>query len=197
MIKSTIMMLLLISLTGCIIIGGSAPKDNFQFSDTSNIQQFIGVYKNVGDPNGYISRELWKGSYIVDIFGKDVAHKEIEFIEVLHIDNKLRVNAIKNDCIIYSKDYVIDQDFTITSNGRIVLKKDINLLNRGTGDPLVGPSYEKLEIGLDEKGSGKSKGQVYFAGLAFMFFPMAGGASSESKYEKIINTIPFELCKSR
>jgi len=195
MIKAFITTLLMLPLAGCIIIGNTAPKGNSDFSQTIETRQLKGVYKNSGDPNGYLSWSIWKAPYVVDIFGRNVPHKEIELIEVLSSGNTLTVNAIKDGRIIYRQDYIQDRDFTF-KDGKIVIKDESNLLSRGSGDVLVGPSYEKVEIGLDLNGNGKYKGQTYFAGLVFLLFPMAGGGSSEVKFTKLSSNITFELCKT-
>lgn len=193
MLKLFISTALTLLLTGCII-GNSAPRENFEFLQTTDLQQFTGVYKNAGDPSGYLSKLIWKGSHIFDTYGKNVPHQEIELIGVSSFDNALAVNAIKGGCVVHSQTYVLDRDFTVR-NGKIVLKYESNFLSRGSGDVLVGPSFEKIELGLDVKGNGKYKSQTYFAGLVFLFLPIAGGGTEELKFEKLSRSTPFDLCK--
>jgi hypothetical protein len=205
-----------LSLTGCLIIN-SGPKDNFEFSTSTHSQDFEGVYKNLGDPKSiYLTQLLFKDriqsnprdplikdemgnlvsyGYIIDNLGRKVIDPEIEAVEVSPSANSITINAIKNGCIIYSKEYLSGRDFTI-SEGKITLSKETHLLTRGgVGDVILGPSYEKTELGLDTMGNGKYKSQGYFAGIVCMLIPMAGGGADEVKFEKIVAKEKFSSCK--
>lgn len=215
MIKKTITILLLLSLTGCIV-HNSAPNENLEFAQASEVLDYKGVYKNLGEPElNYLSELVWmvrtptnrsdpyvkdiRGNLVQERFidgnsGKKIRDKEIELVEVLPNGTTLTINAIKDGCIIATKDYEIGRDFTLT-DGKIILRKEVHLLTRGGGDVILGPSYEKVELGLDAKGNGKYKSQGYFAGLVFMLIPMAAGGADEVKFEKVNTSIKFEVCK--
>lgn len=215
MVKSLITLLFLLFLPGCIIIN-SAPKDNQEFTKATGVQEFNGTYRNLGEPATlYLSQlvltnrtvssrndplvedmrgNLVQESYITNIFGSKTRDKEIELIEVESDGKTLTVKAIKDQCIISSKEYLFGRDFTF-SDGKVILKKEFHALTRGPGDVIVGPSYEKVELGIDVAGHGKYKSQGYFAGMVFMLFPMAAGGADEVKFEKIDSTRIFELCK--
>src|SRR5450631_1348079 len=186
-------------LSGCIILN-SAPKENLEFSQSADIQDLKGIYKNLGDPASlYLSELIWRDrtpslptdpfvkdirgnlvreQYIIDKSGIMIRDSDIDFVEVISREKSLKINAIKGQCIVSRKEYVVGRDFTLTE-GKIILRKEVHSLTRGSGDPIVGPSYEKVELGLDAKGNGKYKSQTYFAGLVFMLFPMAGGGADE------------------
>jgi hypothetical protein len=201
MIKTVIALLFVVTLSGCIVVN-EVPKENLEFAPKADAQDFKGVYRNAGDPNGYLSQQIWRDhGYIIDNFGKKTPHKEIELVEVLSKGDTLTVRAIKDECVIYQKDYVVGRDFTLT-DGRIVLNRRFHPLSRegddgGHGDVLVGPSYEKIELGLDSKGDGKYRNQGYFAGMVFLFIPIAGGGTSDVKFTKLNSNVTYELCKGR
>jgi hypothetical protein len=201
MTKNVIVLFLVAALFGCVVVN-EVPKDNVEFAPKADTRDFKGVYRNAGDPNGYLSQLIWREhDHIIDNSGKKTPHKEIELIEVLSKGDTLTVRAIKDECAIYQRDYVVGRDFTL-ADGRIVLKRRFHPLSRegeggGHGDVLLGPSYEKIELGLDAKGDGKYRSQGYFAGMVFLFVPMAGGGTTDVKFTKLNSNVTYELCKGR
>ena len=122
--KNIIMILMLLVSTSCIM-HTSAPKESSDFSQVTSIHQFKGIYKNAGDPKGYLSQIIWTNKYMVNKTWKGFEHKDIELIEVASTDNTLTVNAIKGNCIVYSEEYVLNRDFNI-ADGKIVRGLEIS-----------------------------------------------------------------------
>lgn len=201
MTKTIIMLFFVILLSSCFVIH-DVPKDNVEFVKKTDPRDFKGVYRNAGDPKGYLSQLIWReNDYVVGNSGNKTPHKEIELIEVLSMGETLTVRAIKDECVIYQQDYVVGRDFTL-ADGRIILKRKFHPLSRegdggGHGDVLVGPSYEKIELGLDAKGDGKYRSQAYFAGMVFLLVPMAAWDNTDVKFVKLNSNVTYELCKGR
>jgi len=185
--------MLFISLYGCAF--HSEPEDNQDFYQISRTSELAGVYKNTGDPSGYLSEIIW-GHTKLNIT-PEVSHADIEFIEVISEDNSLIVKAIKNGCVIYEKPYIYGQDFKI-SDGKIIIHRDTFLLSRGPGDVLAGPSYEQVTLGLDTAKHGKYRRSDYAAGLVLLLFPVAFSETSDTRFERV-NDKPagFKSCGSR
>lgn len=182
--------MLFMFLNGCAF--HSEPKDNQEFYQISQISELAGVYKNKGDPSGYLSEIIF--GYTNLNTSPEVSHADIEFIEVLSTTNSLHVKAIKNGCTIYEKPYILGRDFNI-SGGKITLSKDAFLLSRGAGDVLAGPSYEKITLGLDTGGHGKYRKSDYAAGLVFLLLPIAFSATDDSRFERVNDRPPgFKAC---
>jgi hypothetical protein len=200
MTKTIIVLFLVMTLSGCFVLH-DIPKDNVEFAPRADPRDFKGVYRNAGDPKWYLSRLIWhKNDFVIDLSGKKTPHKEIELIEILCIGDTLTVRAIKDECVIYQQDYVVGRDFTLI-DGKIVMRERFHPLSRegddSHGDVLLGPSYEKIELGLDAKGDGKYRSQSYFAGMVFLLVPMAAWDTSEVKFVKLNSNVTYESCKNR
>lgn len=172
--------MLFIFLNGCAF--HSEPKDNQEFYQISQMSELAGVYKNKGDPSGYLSAVIWGN--IKKVIKPEVSHEEIEFIEVQSTENSLIVKAIKSGCAIYEKSYILGRDFKI-SGGKIIIHRDAFLLTRGGDDVLLGPSYEEITLGLDAGKHGKYRNSGYAAGLVFTLFPMAFSETNDVRYERV------------
>ncbi|WP_372522708.1 hypothetical protein [Sulfuricaulis sp.] len=182
--------MLFIFLNGCAF--HSEPKDNQEFYKISQLSELAGVYKNKGDPSGYLSAIIW--GYTKLNINPEVSHVDIEFIEVLSTENSLIVKAIKNGCAIYEKPYILGRDFNI-SGGKIIIHRDAFLLSRGAGDVLAGPSYEQITLGLDTGKHGKYRRSDYAAGLVFLLLPIAFSETNDTRFERV-NDSPqgFKAC---
>ena len=181
-------MRLLISAFISLIIGGCAfhegPKDNHEFIKITSPHQLDGVFKNEGDPNGQLSRIIWSGDTLgVNENGNEILHHEIDLISVSSIEKSLIVKAIIESCVVAEKEYVLGKDFEI-KNGKISWIKDVSLLTRGPGDPLVGPGYSWEDIGIDTEGNGKFRTGEYYAGLVYLIFPVALSGKTDIRFEK-------------
>ena len=174
------LVLILLLLGGCVF--HSAPKNNQDFYHVTQLAEFEGVYKNKGDPKGFLSLIIWGDTG--PNFNPVVPHQDVEFIEVLSTENSLTAKAIQNGCAIYEKSYVIGRDFEI-NDGKIAIHRDLSLLTRGSGDVLVGPSYEKITLGLDAGKNGKSRDSAYAAGMVFLLFPVAVSDTSDIRFERV------------
>jgi hypothetical protein len=96
----------------------SEPVGNLKFHQISDLVELAGVYKNKGDPSGYLSWIIWPDIKqirpdIKEIIGPDSGHEDIEFIEVIPNDNSLIVKAISNGCSIYDQTFILNRDFKI------------------------------------------------------------------------------------
>lgn len=180
-------------LNGCA--SHSAPKDKINISHTTELKEFAGIFKNAGDPEGYLSRIIWGwGDLKLSSNNSKIQHKEVpELIEVSSNEDSLVVKAIKNECVIYKREYIVGRDFEI-NDGKIVMHKEVSFLTRGAGDPLVGPSYEKIVLGLDVDGHGVYKSQGSYAGLIYLLFPVGWSDVSEIRFERLNATSTYNEC---
>ncbi len=187
--------LLSIIFSGCVF--HSEPKDEVNISKAVQLESLSGVYSNKGDPKGLLSEILF-GYLPIRSMQNDleIQHNEIDKINVLVKDNVVTAEAIANECIIYKKEYINGKDFTL-ENGTITLKSDFFILTRGSGDPLVGPSYEKIELGIDEKKHGIYKYQLYAAGLVFLFLPIAATEVSEVRFARLHDNMKYSNCSNQ
>ena len=179
---------LMLFLSGCV--SSSHTDESLRFSEITNTNQLNGVYRNAGGGNNYLSRIIWGNFDIkIDDKGTTLPHKEIEFLDVISAGNKLTVNAIKNDFVIYKKEYLIGRDFEIT-DGKIIWHK----FAATTGDIVVGPSHEKIELGLDTNGNVKYRTTSSFAGLAYLIVPIAATSAYDIMFLKLNDNKIFDAC---
>jgi hypothetical protein len=171
---------LVLLLGGCITTG---PTDNVDFDKIETIRELEGVYQNLGEreqgaPPVYLSQVIWPKT-------AGIAHAAITAIEVrLLSPNTLGVRASSKDGIEKEDTFVEGKDFEIHS-GRIRLKQSFRIAGFKSGDPVVGPLYEREELGLDRKGHGKLSNQGGFVGLVMMLIPLAIGVSEEVRFIRI------------
>ncbi|PIP02844.1 MAG: hypothetical protein COW18_01070 [Zetaproteobacteria bacterium CG12_big_fil_rev_8_21_14_0_65_54_13] len=187
---------ILFACTGLLLaacVHSAAPADNQPFRAVSTMQTFSGSYENRGEGEAasravYLSSLLWGG---VDVAG--VAHKDIERIQVAVDGTQVSVSALSHGCVVYAKSYTEGADFKL-SNGEISLKRDANLLTRGPGDVLVGPSYESVTLGLDARGDGKYRSQDAGAGLVFLMIPVAMADRSDIRFKRVDGALVTQPC---
>jgi hypothetical protein len=171
---------LVLLLGGCITTG---PTDNVDFGKIETIRELEGVYQNLGEreqgaPPVYLSRVIWPEAAGID-------HAAITAIEVrLLSPNTLGVRASSKDGVEKESTFVEGKDFEIHS-GHIRLKQNVGIAGFKSGEPVVGPYYERDELGLDRKGHGKLSKQGGFVGLVMMLIPMAIGVSEEVRFIRI------------
>ncbi len=184
-------------LAGCAF--HSEPEGNREFHQIAALSELAGVYRNQGNPSGFLSSMIWPDINPIRPEGKEIingntGHESIEFIEVIPKNNSLLVKAIRNGCAIYDKTYTLDHDFKISA-GKIILHRETHLLGRGADDVLVGPSYEEITLGLDTAKHGKSTSSGYAAGLVLMLFPLAVSETTEIRYERVsAEPLEFKNC---
>lgn len=192
MTQRTLAIMLALLLAGCV--SHSGPEGNQDFHHVSRLTELEGVYKNKGDPGGFLSQVIWDtGANTPPV----VHYQEVEFIEVASTENSLTAKAIQNGCVIYEKSYVLGRDFEI-EDGKISIHRDVSLLTRGAGDVLVGPSYEKITLGLDAGKNGKFRDSGYAAGLAFLFLPIAVADTRDVRFERVADKPQgYKACENR
>lgn len=195
----TLIFLLIFLVTGCAF--HSEPENNLEFHQISQLSELAGVYKNKGNPSGYLSLIIWPDigevtPAIKETINSNISHEYIELIEVIPEHNSLILKAISKDCSIFEKKYILWQDFKI-KDGKIIIHKEAHLLSRGGDDVLLGPSYEDITLGLDSNKDAKSRSFGYAAGLVLMIFPMAVSDTSDIRYDRISDKpLEFKNCNN-
>lgn len=171
---------LVLLLGGCI---SSGPTDNVDFGKIETIRGLEGVYRNLGEREQgafpiHLSEVIWPKT-------GGIAHAAITTIEVKLLNpNTLEVRASSKDGVEKEDTFVDGKDFEIHS-GRIRLKQSFRIAGFRSGDLIVGPLYEREELGIDRKGHGKLSKQGGFVGLVVMLIPMAIGGSEEVRFIRI------------
>jgi len=176
-------------LSGCSF-KSVAPEQAVYISNTTRLSELEGTFINKGDPEGYISDILW-GSVLNKLH--KITHNEIKYINVTENKGSLTVKAINNNCSIFSKVYKYGTDFEI-KEGKIYLTHEAHLLSRGSGDVMLGPSYEERSIGIDIQGNGAYTEQSHAAGLVFLLVPIAISHQKEIRFNRINKDKSFSEC---
>lgn len=191
--KRLALVVILTLLEGCV--SHSGPKGNQDFYPISQQAELAGVYKNKGDPIGFLSGVIW--GYTTPKTSTLGSHEAIEFIEVSSTEKSLTAKAIQNGCVVYEKSYVVGRDIKIDA-GKIVIDSNLSLLSRGSGDVLVGPVYDKITLGLDAGKNGKLRQSSYSAGLVFLLLPVAASDTHDIRFERVADKPQgFPACNSR
>lgn len=173
----------LLFLTGCV----SFPdKGAIDFKDTNDIKQLEGVYENKGDPKGYMSERIPNFTPL-NSNKKHIEDNSIKYINVKVINKKVIVQAIKDECVAYERNYIYGIDFNF-ENGKIVIENDFNLLSRGPGDLTLGPSYFRTVIGVDSNGDGAYHNSGAIAVLVLFTVPVAAAGIDEIRFTKLALT---------
>ncbi|HEX9757482.1 MAG TPA: hypothetical protein VGB26_06730 [Nitrospiria bacterium] len=171
---------LVLLLGGCITTG---PTNNVDFGKIETIRELEGVYQNLGEREQgaypiYLSQVIWPKTVGID-------HAAITTIEVRLLNpNTLGVRASSNNGVEKEDTFVEGKDFEIHS-GRIRLKQSFRIAGFRSGDLIVGPTYERDELGLDRKGHGKLSKQGGFVGLVVSLIPMAIGVNEDVRFVRI------------
>ena len=170
--------------SGCMHQG---PVQNQNFREVQYLTELEGVYVNKGDPKGFLSQEIWPkvGNF---------SHEAIQYIEVNSANDTLIVKAIKSDCVVYERSYVLGRDFSLV-DGAISIRSKSHAFSRGPGDLVLGPSFQSTTLGVDPSGNGKSRDSFAMAGLVLMILPIALSDTREVKYLKSTQAIhTFKKC---
>jgi hypothetical protein len=171
-----------ILLGGCFI---SRPPNNSAFGSIETTRDLEGVYQNIGEgkPENrpiYLSTLIWPKD-------KEINHNKIETIEVRVVsDNTIIIRALgRPDVgIIKEEKFIEGKDFEIHF-GRIRLRQSVGFSGSKLGDPIVGPTYEDVELGLDIEGQGKYKDNYSVVGLVYLVLPVAMSESNEVRFVRI------------
>jgi len=167
-------------LGGCVTSG---PSDSATFGHIEAIGDLEGTYRNLGEGGGgtrpvYLSALIWPDA-------ADIDHAAVVAVEVKASgSDTLCVKALGKDGTEKEGAFVEGKDFVVDA-GRIRLKQVAGIAGFKVGEPLVGPYYESIEIGLDERGHGKYRQRFSAAGLAFLVIPIAVDGSDEVLFVKI------------
>jgi hypothetical protein len=169
-------------LSGCFATG---PSNNLPFNDSANLKSLEGVYQNVGetDPKSIpancpdcrrrLSEIIWPGD-------KSLDNKTIDAIEVRNTEEEtLTVKALEKGKVKRENLFVNGRDFTFKS-GRIHLKTKVFL-----ADPVIGPGWQTIEIGLDSNDNGKYREGGGAAGLGFFVIPVAVSGTDDIRFVRI------------
>lgn len=179
--RFVVAVILALFLGGCA--GHFGTKEPRGFYKVSKLSELQGVYKNHGDweGSGTLAYMIWQGrSNKPPVF----KYKEVEFIEVLSLENSLTVRAIQSGCSVYEQTYVLGKDFKI-EDGKIAIYREFHFLSRGGGDLMLGPSYFEETLGIDTGKDAKYKSSESVAGLALLFIPIAGTETRDVRFERL------------
>ena len=175
------MLCIICVICGCVSF--SSPPDNKPFIDIIALKQIEGVYQNIGvssDPENppLLAQIIWPEDGLTK-------NKSVSTIEVRAISNEaLKVMALnQKDELLHYSIFNSGKDFEL-KDGKIVIYSGWYFY-KGGDDPLVGPKYEKIELGIDNQGNAKYSNIGGGAGLVYMVFPIAATAKYEARFEKI------------
>jgi hypothetical protein len=163
----------------------SAPADNRDFIAVTSLADLSGIYRNYGEGEAG-SRGIPLSQLIWPKDDNSLAHTEIDAIEVRPLGDKaLLIRALgAGGGTLREQTFVAGEDFKLV-DGRIRLSREFNLLSSGPGDPLVGPRYGEIEIGLDQAGHGKFRSSFVGGGLIFLMLPVAISSNDELRFTRI------------
>lgn len=180
------------ALVACLLVGCvSAPPQNQPFSDVQDLGNLAGTYNNVGNPSGYLTTLLWPSARDFFLVGEaEVPHSAAKSIRVKVSGKVVLVEAIAHNCVIGSRTFTEGQEFQL-SEGRILLRKETAVIHPGAG---IGPSYDKLELGLDTKGDGKIRSTGAFVGLLLTMIPMAGYEQRDVRFARVTDAGVLSPC---
>jgi hypothetical protein len=188
-------LILLLFVSSCSYYSG--PAEKVQIAESTQINHLSGLYQNAGDPSGYLSQFIWgKDPLHASIQQSNVEHHQIEVIQVMANDNNVIIKAISNGCVLHQAKYIHGKDFEI-NNGKILLHAENFLISRGSDDPLLGPSSQKVSLMLDVSGDGIYRDESFAAGLVYLLIPVAVSNVSEIRFEKSVNGLIYRHCVAR
>ena len=169
-------------LLGCFATG---PVNNLEFNNNVSLKSLEGVYQNIGesDPKSIpanCSDCFRLLSWIIWPSDKNIDHKTIDAIEVRNTaENILTVRALEKGKIKKESLFVDGRDFAFKS-GRIHLKTKVFL-----ADPVLGPGWQTIEMGLDSNGNGKYREGGGIAGLGFLIIPITVVGTDDIRFVRI------------
>jgi len=166
--------------SGCIMHNG--PKDIY-FNEIEQLKNISGLYKN----NHMLSYLIFGATINASLDNK------VDFINISTKNDTVLVEAINKKCVIYKQEYVLNKDFQI-EDGKITLKREFYLLSRGSGDVTVGPSYETIEIGLDQNNNGMYRHQERLAVLAIFIIPIVASDTYQLSFERVDDANKYSTC---
>lgn len=177
---------LLIVVVGLTLLGGcivsKSPSDSQPFSNVRSGRELEGTYNNIGEV-GFGSRPVLLSAVIWP--ASDVPHKDITEVKLVAVtDSIIQVKGVSGGQVLKESTFVEGKDFQI-ANGRITIRRSAGVAGFKSGDPIFGPYYESVELGLDESGQGKFQSRFGVAGLVFLILPMAIGGSEDVRFVRL------------
>lgn len=179
-------------ISGCVMI--AKPPNNVPFKSLASLNELNGLYQNVGvtsnskyvklmAANGphFLSRIIWPS------YKKPLKHESIEKISVTVTEegNSLEVKALTEDNKIIKADiFISGKDFEF-KDGILSIGPGWDTWVGPRDNPVIGPKYDRIKLGLDTKGNGKSSYTNGGFGLIYMMFPIAGIAHEQVRFIKI------------
>jgi len=173
-VRKLLIFVLYAGLTGCLYSG---PENNSEFDRVTDLRSFAGIYRNAGEPSGYLSDVIWHGM----IPGRTVVNIEVRLpheksLSVMALDE--RGSVLKEQLFEEGKDFKMCQ-------GRICLKNSTRIVGGQAQDPMLGVGNEYSELGLDQQGSGKFRSGGSAVGLVYMVIPMAVKSKEDIRFTRI------------
>lgn len=168
---------------GCVVVSTTKPPEAAKFAEAASLANLEGVYRNVGEVGEkafprYLSALIWPTDTALD-------HKAIASVEVRAVSpTALHVRAVGAAGVIKEGEYVEGKDFEF-DGGRIFLRHGLRMAGVNAGEPVLGPYYESIELGVDERGQGKYAEKMDLAGLVFLLVPVGMHTRDEVRFVKI------------
>jgi hypothetical protein len=163
----------------------SEPPNNAPFGRIESLSDLEGIYQNIGVRDSTFSEYPFHFSNIIWPEDNTLNHESLKSIKVTKAaPDTLAIAALNDKGTVVKHENFIHGDHFKLENGIIVLSSKIYFYG-GTGDPLAGPKFETIELGLDTEGNGKYKMSGGGAGLIFMMFPVAIKDSMEVRFNKV------------
>lgn len=168
-------------LAGCV----TAPINDADFGNVNSVFDIQGTYQNSGErgSNGvespiYLSTLIWPNH-------SEIKHAAIELVEVRAISPKsVVVRALEKNLVVKEETFTEGEQFEF-HNGRIRLNLEVRIAGFRRGEPVVGPVYESVELGIDKDGNGKRRSDGAFVGLVYLMFPLAIAIREDVRFVKI------------
>ena len=70
-------------------------------------------------------------------------------------------------------------------DGRVMLKRDVGMAGLAVGEPVLGPYYTSIELGLDTRGQGKALQRFGLLGLGYLVVPLVVRGQTEARFLRI------------
>ncbi len=168
--------------SGCVGWIDSKPENNVDFAMIEQLSDLDGTYQSQGEVE---SGEAFSSLSWLIWPDKELDHKAILNIEVKAInDTTIQVKGMGAEGVVKESILVQGKDFKLKS-GRIQIRRGAQVSGFKRGEAFIGPVYENIELGLDQRGDGKYKSGNFAAGLVFSVVPFAFGGSEEIRFKRV------------
>ncbi len=162
----------------------TVPSNNVDFATIESVYDLEGSYRNQGEQKAgeylpvMLSAVIWPKE-------STLKHKEIKLIKVRALDStSIVVSAISENKIEKEETFIEGKHFTLTK-GRIRLRHGFGLHGATAEDPLAGPYYGSVELGIDQKGQGKLMTKEVTVGLIYFIIPIGYAGSDEIRFRRV------------